>query len=117
GYSCGEHLLKRGPFVDHDLDAIADDHHHVSIFGNLPLIAQTSVAGNDQGPAFLAKRNGFVQDVIQSGNLATHAAAILHINKWITARVQNASGHDDIATPATDNCVTLRSSGRVTDNT
>ena len=40
--------------VDHGLNSIADDEHHVSIFRDLPFIAQASVPRDDHRPAFLA---------------------------------------------------------------
>ena len=47
-------LLESRTFAHHGLNPVADDDHHVSIFGHLPFILEASMARDDHRPAFLA---------------------------------------------------------------
>ena len=96
GDSRGQDLLESRTFTDNSLDSIADDDHHVSIFSHLPFIREASMARDDHRPAFLAPRDGLIEDVIQRGNLPTETAAGPHINKWITCRIEDVTRDDHI---------------------
>ena len=46
------HLLERRALLDHRLDAIADDRHHVAILDDLVLVGQIPVSGHHDRAAF-----------------------------------------------------------------
>src|SRR5207249_10595796 len=87
---------------------IADDDHHVSIFRDLPFIAQTSMAWDDHRSAFLTPRDGFIENVVERCNLASDAAAGLYINEWITCGIKDIACDDDIRTAEVHNAVSVR---------
>ena len=80
------------PFLDHVQDAVADDHHHVAELHHVGLIADPAMARDHVGAAFLVVRGHHqLQNVVQRGDLALHAAAALDVDERI------AAGREDVA--------------------
>src|SRR5438093_4587158 len=104
----GFHLLERCTLVDHRLNAVADDHKHVAILGNLELIANTPVPRNDQGPAFLLVFvNGLFEDVVETIDLALQAAAVFQIDEGVLRGGEDVTGDDHVGAPEMHDTVSI----------
>ena len=91
------HLFQRHALLNHILNAVAHDGHHVPVVGHVAGIAQAPVAGNDHGAALRAElRNRQIQNAIQTVQNAVDAAALVHFDHGIAIRAQDIAGADHI---------------------
>ena len=62
---------------------------HVAIFGDLPLVAQAAMAGNNERAAFLIVLvDGLIQNIVQRRDFALQAAAVLEVDERIRVVVK-----------------------------
>ena len=90
-------LIERQALLDHLLNAVADDRHHVAVRDHVGLVADAPVPGNHVGPAFLlvaGDRN--VEDMVETRDHAIDRSTGLDVDHRETAHVEDVARADDV---------------------
>ena len=85
------------PFIDHVLNAVAQDRHHVAVIRHIAGIAQAPVARNHHGAALRPEfRNRDLQNLIQPVEHPVDRSTLRHVDHRIRIGAQNVARRDHI---------------------
>ena len=94
--------------LDRPLNAVANDHQHVAIFGHFEFVTDVAVTWNDHRPEiFVMLIQRTVQDKVERLDFALNASAPRQIDVWIMLVVEDIAGGDYIGLAEMNDHVTV----------
>src|SRR6266404_6945936 len=106
----GFHLLQRHTFLNHILNAVANNDHHFLVVDDVGLIAQPSMTRNHVRAAFLllGGNRDLVDKAIQRVDDSLDAATLFQVDGGIARRRENIARAYDIGAAKKNEAVSIR---------
>src|SRR6058998_4050464 len=105
----GFDLLERHSFLDHVLNAIANDRHHIAVISDIGGVAEPAMSGNDHGSAFCSELgNGQIQNPVEPVDDALNVSTSLDVNDRIAIGSENVAGRDHVVAPEVNETIAVR---------
>src|SRR5438128_8865291 len=94
------HLIESHAAVDHVLKAVSDGGDILLIDIQIPYVATSSMAGDDnRAPFHVVGRNGQLPQTVQCLDPSVHTASVLQVDDGIFGGIENIARADDVGTP------------------